>query len=142
MTVNALHRQLTQKATEQGWQAYNWRDGLFRRCREDPEWLEEMFTKDEEVGETQLHEIVMAAWVRPDAWRVVVDRGVLVLEFLEIEVTGGIRRDKQVAYQELWWQFDGTMNYHFRVWHMDRFGVIRPYITNSPYFPGEDMGWG
>lgn len=142
MAPGTLHQRLIEKAKEQGWQVGGWRDGLFKKCRENPHWKSEMFFSfPNEDQESELHEEVMALWTRPDAWRIVVEGkaegwsyDVLVLEFLEVEVTGRVDADKQDAYRSFWWALDATSAYFFRVWHMDRFGTTRPYITEKTIY--------
>lgn len=139
MIPGTLHQQLVKKAQEQGWQVGGWRASLFKKCCENPEWAAEMFFDDDQ--ESELHETVMELWTRPDAWRISVEGktegwsyDVLVLEFLEVEVTGRVDKDKQSAYRDLFWAFDAAASYHFRAWHMDRFGTIRPYITEDTIY--------
>ncbi len=74
----------------------------------------------------------------PDAWRLKVEgpeQGwgylVLVLEFLEVEVTHHVDDRKLVQYNNLWWALDATDMFHFRVFRMDRYGIVTPLLTEE-----------
>lgn len=90
---------------------------------------------------TEYAKAVRDLLVNPDAWRIVVEGPgpsidetwnypMLILEFLEVEVTNGIDKAKMNKYRNLWWAFDASSSFHMRVYHMDKFGVIRPYMTS------------
>lgn len=141
------HDTLITQACQDGWvRGFGWRKPLMEIVKYNPllagEWPE--------LAES----IACAETPRPDAWRIVIEDQntpdtfwsypVLVLEFLEVEVTSGVTQDKDELYRYLWDVFDATHYYHLRIWHMDRFGVVRPYITNStsaPMISGMNAGW-
>ena len=136
------HDELIARATKDGWiRGHAWRAALHHigseRGYDELKVLEEDLTSD---------------LPRPDAWRIVIEGPetpnqfwnyeVVVLEFLEVEVTSGITQAKDEWYRFLWDIFDATHFFHLRIWHMDRFGVMRPYITNSPTMVfGMNAGW-
>lgn len=131
------HDQLIDQACRDGWtRGHGWQAGLRKAARArydtwDAEWdfLAANFSD---------------RMPYPDAWRTTTKEDILVLELLEVEVTSGITQTKDDRYRDMWYMFDETRYYHLHIWHMDRFGVIRPYITNSPANPmvfGMNAGW-
>jgi hypothetical protein len=132
---STLHKQLIKRAESDGWirmersVSGDWRAAFARTIRQ-PRWSGEA----EELGD-----VIKSKVLHPDAWRINVegaDTGrwnydVLVLEFLEVEVTGKMSADKKRAYERLWLAFDSTALLAFRVFHMDRFGVVRPFLTDG-----------
>lgn len=141
------HDLLIEQAAKDGWvRGYGWRRSILREARKSDfcmgEWSE--LTESLDFIESP----------HPDAWRISVEDEntvdecwnypVVVLEFLEVEVTSGITQGKDDVYRFLWDVFDATHYFHLRIWHMDRFGVIRPYITHSTFDPmvfGMNAGW-
>jgi hypothetical protein len=133
-----LHRQLIQQAEQDGWVRMtrdapgDWR-AVFRKMICDPHW------RGEADG---LDTVIRAKVLHPDAWRIKIEGSetgnwnydVLVLEFLEVEVTGKMSADKKRAYEQLWITFDCTALLAFRVFRMDRFGVIRPFLTENTIY--------
>lgn len=129
------HERLIEQAAAQGWAkstaASNWRAG-FRRATRERYWRDR-------AGE-DVQEIIDLVAARPDAWRITIEgpetpdaewsHPVMVLEFLEVEVTNRINEDKRDHYRDIWGMFDGTDFFHFRVWRMDRFGYILPYVVD------------
>jgi len=135
MTVTH-HDALINRAIQDGWiRGHAWRAALCDQAQTAPSW----------VGEwSELSEGFSDALPRPDAWRIVIEGKLLVLGFLEVEVTSGVTESKDDWYRWLWDIFDATAYYHLRIWHMDRFGVIRPYLTESTHDPmvfGMNAGW-
>lgn len=132
-----LHQRLLQRAVDQGWEVGKWKAAFHRKARE-PHW------RHEYRADRDFQDIFKGAWPRPDAWRIIVEgpetpgkdwgHEVLVLEFLEVEVTHFIGKEKQEAYEGLWWQFDGTSLFHFRVFQMDKYGTIRLYLDRETIY--------
>lgn len=129
---NEHHNALIARACQEGWtRGHGWQSDLYRIGHERG------------YGElAELRESLQFSLPRPDAWRISIEGPddhwsypVVVLEFLEIEVTSGITAAKHDLYEFLWDIFDATHYFHLRIWHMDRFGVVRPYLTNSTHHP-------
>ncbi len=130
--IKTHHSQLIDLAAENGWvRGHAWRSGLSRAGNGYGELAELM--------ESCSHDLP-----RPDAWRISIKGRVVTLEFLEVEVTSGVDQKKDDWYRWLWDTFDATSHFHLNIWHMDRFGVVRPYITDSSHAPmlfGMNAGW-
>lgn len=128
------HDDLIRQMTRDGWtRGHSWRSSLRRIGR--AKGYSEL---------AELEESFSSELPRPDAWRIVEEESLVVLEFLEIEVTSGVTQEKDQTYRWLWDIFDATHFFHLRIWHMDRFGVVRPYIVNSTADPmvfGMNAGW-
>lgn len=133
-TAKNHHDALIDMAVQDGWvRGHGWRSDLHRigRARGYGELAE-------------LEESFSDALPRPDAWRIIEQPRLVILEFLEVEVTSGVTQQKDDWYRWLWDSFDATSYFHLRIWHMDRFGVVRPYITDSTHYPmvfGMNAGW-
>lgn len=132
------HDTLIDQASQDGWvRGYRWQPELRRVALADPRFAGEYAELQESIGFIDLP--------RSDAWRIRAAAGrMCVLEFLEVEVTSGVGEAKDALYRYLWDIFDATSYYHLRIWHMDRFGVVRPYITSSTFDPmvfGMNAGW-
>lgn len=132
------HDVLINQACQDGWtRGHAWAAELRRAALADPRFAGEYTELQESIGFIDLP--------RPDAWRIRVADGYLcVLEFLEVEVTSGVGENKDALYRYLWDIFNATAYYHLRIWHMDRFGVVRPYITDSTFGPmvfGMNANW-
>jgi hypothetical protein len=159
-----LHEDLVQHACRSdGWSsAKGWRKAFAAIANTNPMWASEYNPRtkqdiaalaaqgydvdDMAPGElTDYAEAIRDTTVNPDAWRIVVEGAgpfidetwsypVLVLEFLEVEVTHGIGNDKMNKYRNLWWAFDASSSFHMRVYHMDKFGITRPYMTTETIY--------
>lgn len=111
-----------------GWQTGNWKTGFAKAAKADPRFEGE-FTETENNGDEIWGDMPRMI---PDAWRIVAegpetegkDWGcpVLVLEFLEVEIGHPIPFEKHRNYAQLWWRFDGTSCFHFRVYRIGRYG--------------------
>lgn len=134
MPISNLHEQLVDQAVKQGWHRVGWRKAFKARLATLP-WTGD--AKD-------VAEIIDQVAVVPDAWRVVHEGpitsgrrwgcSIVVLEFLEVDVTHCANQDKWAEYQDLWWQFDGTGHFQFRAFRMDRYGNIHPYVTEDTIY--------
>lgn len=151
MAQGKLHDLLIQRACDtDGWTRLTrktpWREPFVTACRDNDEWWGEIAGGiDEETGEfveSELTTVFRSFSVLPDAWRLRHETpetpntsrwgyDVLVLEFLEVEVDHGITDAKLNAYLDLWWAFDASSSFCMRVFHMDRFGIVRPYLTED-----------
>ncbi len=128
------HDILINQAVQDGWiRGHAWYTALARKAKADPFLWGEWYELKESIGCVEPP--------RPDAWRSLIEsqgesrRPLLVVEFLEVEVTSGVGEAKDELCRYLWDVFDATAYYHLRIWHMDRFGVVRPYITTSTHHP-------
>lgn len=127
ISTESHHDQLIAIARQNGWiPGFGWRTGLRRAVKHSALWESELPMLEESIADEQ---------PRPDAWRISVEDRLCVLEFLEVEVTSGVTQTKDDRYRFLWDMFDATSYFHLRIWHMDRFGAIRPYITDSTHHP-------
>ena len=156
-----LHEDLIQHAcrSDRWSNKPGWRKAFAAKAKTNPAWAGEYspYTKEdiaalaaqgEDVedmvpGElTEYAKAVRDLLVNPDAWRIVTEGPgpsidetwrypVLILEFLEVEVTNGIDKAKMNKYRNLWWAVDESSSLHMRVYHMDKFGVVRPYMTSQ-----------
>jgi hypothetical protein len=127
---NSLHNRLIDVACENGWTRTGWKAAV-RRTLSRPPW-------DGEGGE--IIEYVNAMPCTPDAWRFRLEGAgdgpgwcyeVLVLELLEVEVTNPIDIHKLQQYEKLWWQMDGSSCFHLRVFRMDRYGFVVPFMAEG-----------
>lgn len=120
-----------------GWQTGRWKAGFAKAAKSNPEFEDE-FTESENNGDEIWGDIPV---VIPDAWRIVVEgpetegRGwgvpVMVLEFLEVEISHPIPFAKHQAYVHLWWRFDATSCFHFRVYRIGRHGPAVLWLDND-----------
>ena len=137
MNNNTHHTALINAAITHGWiRGHAWRSALAQAIKTMPGCSGEWFELCESIDFIECP--------HPDMWRLRLEGKVLVLEFLEVEVTSGIAEAKDELYRYMWDMFDATHYYHLRIWHMDRFGVTRPYITNSTFDPmvfGMNANW-
>lgn len=111
-----------------GWQTGTWKAGFAKAAKAD-ERFEGEFVESEDNGNEIWGGIPTLI---PDAWRIVIegpetegaDWGcpVMVLEFLEVEISHPIPYDKHRNYAHLWWRFDATGCFHFRVYRIGRYG--------------------
>lgn len=125
MAQSHLHQNLIDHACRtQGWtNAKAWRKAFLRKCQDNPEWASEM-------RGTEVREVLDECSFNPDAWKLTVEnRDTLVLEFLEVDVSHAVTPAKHAIYTSLWWAFDSSSSFVLRVYMMDRFGIIRPYLT-------------
>lgn len=111
-----------------GWQTGNWKTGFAKAAKGNDQFAGE-FEESEDNGNGIWDGMPILI---PDAWRVVVEGPetegkhwggpVMVLEFLEVEISHPIPFDKHRNYVHLWWRFDGTSCFHFRVYRIGRYG--------------------
>ena len=129
------HELLIDMACKDGWvRGAGWQAGLRRLVKADGRYENELSYLLDGLPDLP----------RPDAWRAFPEGKEITLELLEVEVTSGITQKKDMWYRWLWDAFDGTDSFILRIWHMDRFGVIRSYITDSSLAPmvfGMNAGW-
>lgn len=137
--MSTLHTHIIDWACKKhGWHRGNWRKALAEKCKENPYW-QSALEVDAEIFETISR--------HPDAWRIVTEGpktpgvkwnyDVLVLEFLEVEISHPMPLDKRQDYVDWWWQFDGTDFFHFRVYRVERYGEIKLYLdTDTVYDEG------
>lgn len=117
-----------------GWQTGRWKEGFAKAAKSDDRFAGE-FEESEDNGDGIWGGIPILV---PDAWRVVVEDEntpgkdwsypILVLEFLEVEITHPIPVAKRRNYVNLWWRFDGTSCFHFRVYHIGRYGPAELWL--------------
>lgn len=128
--ADTLHNRLIDVACQNGWSRDGWRAAVRARLKEEP-WSSD--------AEDVLGAVAEVSCV-PDAWRIRVEHqgegpewnyDVLVVELLEVEVTNPIDQAKLVLYERLWWAMDGSSLIHFRVFRMDRYGFVLPFMTES-----------
>jgi hypothetical protein len=129
-----LHEQLIEQARVEGWNKDRWKKAFLHRIKFD--WEYDWYDENEDILEA-----INKSWCRPDAWRIVVEGPehgwnfpLLILEFLEVEVSHQIDQSKKNAYIHLWFAFDDTQAFMLRVFRMDRFGNTFPYITENTVF--------
>lgn len=123
---DSIHNRIITSALRQGWQTGNWREAFIKKCKENPDWYTSL-TEDETDPDTPggIGNILWHGFNgRPDAWRIVVEGDLLVMEFLEVEVTHPMPLHKRDAYIWMWWRFDGTDYFHMRGYRADRYGPI------------------
>jgi hypothetical protein len=125
-----LHNSLIDLACQHGWNRTGWKAAARNRLSEEP-WKEEA-----EI----ILDIIEATPCIPDAWRFRLEQEgegpgwsypVLVLELLEVEVTHPIDENKLQLYERLWWNMDGTSYLHLRVFRMDRYGNVLPFLAEG-----------
>ncbi len=128
--ADTLHNRLIDFACEHGWQRTGWKAAVRKELSKEP-W-------SEEASDTL--ELIESMPCIPDAWRIRIEQEgegpgwsypVLVLELLEVEVTHPIDSVKLGYYEQLWWDFDGTSNLHLRIFRMDRYGFVLPFLTEG-----------
>lgn len=128
--VGELHEQIIDRAASDGWKRGNWKKPLQRALRKDP-WISEA----EDI-------IIDISFIRrnPDAFRIVVEQPgdttpwlhpVLVLEFLEVEITHQLPPEKRDDYTELWVLFDASNMCAFRVYTARADGVIKLWLDGA-----------
>lgn len=135
------------------WKRLPWKRTVLRKLREEPwvdeadcsgatgdddDWRRLLSKVDEDELAWPIRSMLLQVKCVPDAWRLRVEGPkegwgypVLVLEFLEIEVTNHIDDRKLIQYNNLWWGLDGTDMFHFRVFRMDRYGIVTPLLTED-----------
>lgn len=127
MALDTLHEALIDKfCRHDGWQRGSWKPAFLKRALDNPEWAGEL----EEGGDDEL--LGGLPRVIPDAFRFVVEGPgtagadwsyeVLVLEFLEVEISHPIPLAKRRNLIKLWWRFDASSSFHFRVYRATRYG--------------------
>jgi hypothetical protein len=126
-----LHDRLIDVACRNGWNRRGWKKAV-RQLLGRPPW------GGDESGE--VIEFVDEVSCRPDAWRIKIEGegegsgwsyDVCVIELLEVEVTHPIDLEKLEMYEQLWWRLDGTSRFHLRVFRMDRYGFVVPFMTEG-----------
>lgn len=132
--MDTLHDFILQRECRRdGWQTGNWKTAFAKAARADEQFRDE-FVECEDNGR-ELWEGIRRT---PDAWRIVTEGPgtpdknwsypVLVLEFLEIEISRPMDLDKRADYISLWWRFDGSSVFHLRVWHIGRYGPATVWL--------------
>lgn len=125
-----LHNRLIDLACQHGWSRTGWKAAVRQRLAED-QWSGEA---------DDILDIVETTPCIPDAWRFKVEQEgegpgwsypVLVLELLEVEVTHPIDVNKLSLYERLWWAMDATSDLHLRIFRMDRYGFVLPFLTEG-----------
>lgn len=132
MAGGELHEQLIQGLCTQGWQTGNWRPALRKAAQANAFWKSE-------IADRETIEVLKLSTEHPDAWRFVTegeDTGrwsydVLVIEFMEVEISHPVSAEKAQGYIDLCRLLDGTAFFHFRAFRMDKYGVIRPIVTEE-----------
>jgi hypothetical protein len=133
-----LHRFIVQReCRNNGWQTGRWKAGFAKAAKADPRFAGE-FAESENNGDEIWGDIPTLI---PDAWRVVVEGPetegknwgcpVMVLEFLEVEIGHPIPFEKHRNYVHLWWRFDGTGCFHFRVYRIGRHGPAALWLDTE-----------
>jgi hypothetical protein len=137
--MDTLHDRIVEKACrDDGWQTGDWRRAFLALCREHPAWQGEI----EDDGDDGLFAGVT---IRPDAWRLCKEGpetprddpwsyDVLVLEFLEVEITHPMSLDKRRAYVNLWWRFDASNCFHFRVYRAERYTAPHLWLDTATVY--------
>jgi hypothetical protein len=133
---DTLHNRLVARAVrEDDWQTGPWRSAVRRRFREPP-WAGDG-NEDPELVQDIIDMVLRLRGI-PDAWRIRAEgkeagwgHSVLVLEFLEVEVTHQVPHWKVAEYAALWWLLDATSKFHFRVFRIDRYGLMSPLVTED-----------
>ena len=133
--MDTLHSRILAKALSEGWTAGAWRDAVRAR------FLEKPFAGDGSDDPELVQDIVdmvLETQAIPDAWRIQIEGAsegwlhpVMVLEFLEVEVTHHLSEEKMSQYETLWWSLDATEWFHFRCLRIDRFGLQTPLVTED-----------
>lgn len=125
----ALHKHLIEEELKNGWRTGKWRVPFLQMLDADP-W--------KRASDPFLVSHINKFSFIPDLWRITVEgekngwgHDVLVVEFLEVEVTSPVTPEKCKAYQGLYWTFDGTEAFHLRVFRKDRWGYILPLVTGA-----------
>jgi hypothetical protein len=138
MRNDTLHNRLIDRALSDGWKRPPWKPQLRKYLKEAP-WHGDGSDQDEDSDEIlalfgDLHCV-------PDAWRMRVEsesegwlHPVLAVEFLEVDVTSHCDDRKLIEYDTLWWRLDGTEMFHLRVFQMDRFGLVKPLVTEDTIY--------
>lgn len=139
---DARHQRLVGGLVGEGWSLKGWRDGVYTMLRnlgaltgEQDAWMDVPEILDD-FKKTRLI---------PDAWRIVVEgkqqgwlHNVLVIEFMEVEVTHPLPAEKVAMYDNLWWALDYTEYLYFRLWKMDATGYRTEFYDppNRPTVTG------
>lgn len=138
MRKDTLHNRLIDRAIRDGWKRPPWKSELKAKLKESP-WCGDGTGQDEENGE--ILELFGDLHCVPDAWRMHTEgkeegwgHPVLVIEFLEVDVTSHCDERKLIEYDTLWWRLDGTEMFHLRVFQMDRFGLTKPLVTEDTIY--------
>jgi hypothetical protein len=140
--MDSLHKRIVANARYEGWQtAGNWKKAFLDKCRENPEWQGEAEADTDDAGRYELFADIRCI---PDGWRLKVEGPetetpngdpwsypVLVLEFLEVEITHPMPLNKRDAYMSLWWTMDATSCFHFRVYRAERYGPIQLWLDHG-----------
>jgi hypothetical protein len=125
-----LHNKLIDLACDHGWVRTGWKAAARTKLLEEP-WREEAGV---------ILDVIEATPCIPDAWRFRLEQEgegagwsypVLVLELLEVEVTHPVDAQKLDFYERLWWNMDGTSFLHLRVFRMDRYGYVLPFLAEG-----------
>jgi len=140
MAPGTLHERIVKKACKDGWQRGNWRKPFLATCGNNPMWQGEIESSD---GRALIADMTM----HPDAWRLIVEGPdtpekewgypVLVLEFLEVEITHPMPLLKREDYRQLWRRFDATSCFHFRVYRSDRYVPMMLWLDTGTAYEKE-----
>ena len=133
MTADTLHaRMIAAACRDHGWQLGNWQEALAQKLS-DAQWHNPNYDEVPDVLEMAAH-----VWGRPDAWKIREEapepgqaHAILVLDFLEVEVTHHIEDDKLANYETLWWGLDASDIMELQVYRLDRFGILSPLLTKG-----------
>lgn len=117
-----------------GWQTGRWKVGFAKAAKADARFAGEFIESEDNGNQIWGNLPIMT----PDAWRIVVEDEntlgkswgcpVMVLEFLEVELSHPIPFEKRRNYMALWWNFDGTNCFHFRVYRIGRYGPAELWL--------------
>lgn len=140
---DTIHNRIIARARRDGWQRGPWKPVFLKKCREREAWREEIEAETDDDGICELFDGFRSV---PDAWRLVAEdettqngslwcHPVLVLEFLEVEITHPMPLHKRDEYTKLWWAMDGTDSFHLRVYRAERYGPIELWLdTETIYY--------
>ena len=140
--MDTLHKRILANARYQGWETGGgWKKAFQTKCRDDETWQGEFETDTDDTGHYELFDDVRCI---PDGWRLKVEGPetptpngdpwpypVLVLEFLEVEISHPMPLEKRDQYMDLWWLMDGTSCFHFRVYRAERYGPIVLWLDHD-----------
>src|SRR5258706_13473848 len=125
--TNSLHNRLIAQACAADWNKGGWKKAI-RETLLQPSWACDDADQVEDVDEVGI--LFDRVKCVPDAWRIKVEgecteagwlHPVLVLEFLEVEVSHRIDDNKWAELTRFWFALDATGYFHLRVYRMDQF---------------------
>lgn len=136
---NSLHEKIIDRAAKEGWQRGNWKSALRAKLKEEL-WADEALDILDDISDVRR---------TPDAWRLRVEGPanvkpdvinedwnypVLVLEFLEVEISHPMSLDKRRDYTAIWWRFDASDAFHFRGYIAERYGPIKCWLDTETIY--------